>query len=336
MMRSLQENVQLQVALVYDIVNCGPHNRFVANGKLVHNSGGDGANFQNLPRGGALRRAMKAPDGYAVVACDSSNVEARMLAYLAGEKKLLKLFKNGADVYSAFATAVFGRPINKHDNPKERFVGKTCILGLGYGTGAKKLQHTLKMGGNPIDLDEAKRIVDLYRSEYACIPALWRQCQDALGRVFGGWVEHVTSINLEFGSKGILLPNGLRIQYPELAREQGEFDFDYSYRYKNRRAKIYGGKITENIVQATARIAVTEQMEMIRKHLDARNRRLADGKIRRVVHFVHDEVVAIVPEDEVEDTTKMMMTIMSTPPSWAPGLPISCDADSGKSYGDAK
>lgn len=90
-------------------------------------SGGEGTNPQNLPRGGVLRHAMRAPDGYCVVACDSSNVEARTLAWEAGEKQLLELFARGEDVYSSFASKVYNRPINKHDNPVERFVGKTCF-----------------------------------------------------------------------------------------------------------------------------------------------------------------------------------------------------------------
>ena len=90
-------------------------------------SGGGQTNPQNLPRGGVLREALEAPDGYTIVACDSSNVEARTLAWLAGEVSLLEAFKRGEDVYSNFASKVYGHPVNKHDNPTERFVGKTCF-----------------------------------------------------------------------------------------------------------------------------------------------------------------------------------------------------------------
>ena len=114
-------------AHVYDILNCGPRNRFVANGKLVHNSGGDKINPQNLPRGGVLREAIQAPEGYRLVACDSSNIEARVLAWFAGQADLVQEFRDGADVYSSFASKIYGRPINKHDDPNERHVGKTCL-----------------------------------------------------------------------------------------------------------------------------------------------------------------------------------------------------------------
>lgn len=126
-MKSSKENDRIQVARVYDIKNCGPNNRFVANGKLVHNSGGDGTNPQNLPRGGVLRQAMRAPDGYTLVACDSSQIEARTLAWFCGQQDLVDDFKHNVDIYSKFASNVYGKPINKHDHPEERHVGKTCL-----------------------------------------------------------------------------------------------------------------------------------------------------------------------------------------------------------------
>lgn len=127
MTKFCQESGQRRVALVYDILNCGPRNRFVANGKLIHNSGGDGTNPQNLPRGGALREAICPPEGYTLVACDSSQIEARTLAWFAGQTDLIKAFANGEDIYSKFASSVYGKPINKHEHPEERHVGKTCL-----------------------------------------------------------------------------------------------------------------------------------------------------------------------------------------------------------------
>lgn len=90
-------------------------------------SGGDGTNPQNLPRGGALREAICPPEGYTLVACDSSQIEARTLAWFAGQTDLVKAFANGEDIYSKFASSVYGKPINKHEHPEERHVGKTCL-----------------------------------------------------------------------------------------------------------------------------------------------------------------------------------------------------------------
>ena len=90
-------------------------------------SGGDGTNPQNLPRGGVLRQAMRAPEGYTLVACDSSQIEARTLAWFCGQQDLVDDFKHNVDIYSKFASNVYGKPINKHDHPEERHVGKTCL-----------------------------------------------------------------------------------------------------------------------------------------------------------------------------------------------------------------
>ena len=110
-------------------------------------AGSDKVNFQNLPSRDknkkALKNAVVAPDGHIVINCDSSQIEARVLAWLAGQDDVVEQFAKGEDVYSIFASKIYDRPISKA-NPIERFVGKTCVLGLGYGTGALKLQHTLK------------------------------------------------------------------------------------------------------------------------------------------------------------------------------------------------
>jgi hypothetical protein len=111
-----------------------------------------------------LKNAIMAPDGYVVINSDSSQIEARVLVWLAGQTDVVQMFAEGRDVYSEFATKIYKKQISKAD-PIERFVGKTCILGLGYGTGAKKLQHTLKTQppGAVVELNEAKRIVNIYR-----------------------------------------------------------------------------------------------------------------------------------------------------------------------------
>lgn len=302
-------------------------------------SGGGQTNPQNLPRGGILREALEAPDGYTIVACDSSNVEARTLAWLAGEVSLLEAFKRGEDVYSNFASKVYGHPVNKHDNPTERFVGKTCTLGLGYGTGHKKLQTTLHNSMVRVDLpeEECQRIVKLYRSTYAAIPRLWKQCQDTIGYMYNGCQGAIgVGIRLPFKGQEIEMPNGITLKYPEMQAEQGQYGPEFTYQKTRFRNKIYGGAMTENIVQGLARIVVSYQMCAIKKKLDERSALKADEKIRRVVHMVHDEVVVVVPDEEAEETKAMMERIMSKSPSWAQGLPLACEAGLGKNYGEAK
>lgn len=120
------------VAPVFDILNCGPRNRFVANGKLVHNSGGDGVNWQNMPRGSKLREALMAPPKHKIMVFDQAQIEARLNAYFAGQLDVIEAFrladaKKGPDVYKyAAATAVYLKPVDSITKD-ERFVGKTCI-----------------------------------------------------------------------------------------------------------------------------------------------------------------------------------------------------------------
>ena len=133
----------------------------------------DKLNLQNLPRGGALRRAIKASNGYSIIAVDLSQIEARMVAALSGQDDLLQVFREGGDPYCYFASEVFGRKITKVDT-LERFMGKTAILGLGYGMGVEKFQASVKrLGDIDITLKEAKRIVYAYRDKFSKIPDAW-------------------------------------------------------------------------------------------------------------------------------------------------------------------
>lgn len=301
-------------------------------------SGGGSINPQNLPRGGVLRQSMRAPEGYCIVACDSSNIEVRVEATLAWEENLLKVFREGGDVYCSFGEQIYGHPINKHDNPEERRIAKTAVLGLGYGTGWKKLQAALKNGGTVLPDEECQRIVNLYRSHYSSISRLWKQCSLALDHMYKGYRDSIGTLNLQVDPRtmSITLPNGLKIQYPDLQAEAGEMGPEYTYKALRMRKRIYGPMAAENITQALARIVVSYQMLAIQECLRARDRKMNDGKIRKIVHFVHDEVVVVVPEEEKENTMKMMELIMSRPPSWAPNMPVSCEAGGGKTYGDAK
>jgi len=301
-------------------------------------SGGDKVNLQNLPRGGALRKALAAPDGHVVVACDSSQIEARLVAYLAGQDDLVQSFREGRDVYSEFATDVYQRPVTKADKV-ERHVGKTCILGLGYGMGAPKFQHSLATGFISVKVEdhEAQKIVNLYRNKYSRIQALWNRCNHELGKMVAGAKGDLCDL-VSYDAEGIILPNGLRIRYPALRGTANGYEYINDARvYRKFIAarvaggelpeltwtKIYGGKVVENITQAVARIVVSEQMVRI-------------GRRYPVALQVHDEIVCVVPEDQTDACKQFMMDVMSTPPKWAPDLPVACEADVGPNYGSAK
>lgn len=303
-------------------------------------SGGDKINPQNFSaernnKGGEIRAAIEAPDGHLVCAGDSSQIECRLTAYMAGQQDLLEDFRNKRDIYSLFATDIYGREITKA-NKTERHVGKTCILGLGYQTGAKKLRHTLA-SKDPrvyVDLETAKSYVDTYRMRYHKIPMLWTHAQQMLEAVcFDAgpyWIG--PGDGLIYGdSEGIHLPNGMLIRYPGLEYDGRE----YTYQNRRKTTKIYGGAVTENFIQALARIVVFDQMLEIDKRLKARRKEMGWGTYCLPL-TVHDEAVAVVPDFDAEWCKSMMEEIMSTPPAWAPTLPIACEVAYGKAYGDAK
>lgn len=299
-------------------------------------SGGDKVNLQNLPRGGALRRAIQAPEGHKLVAVDSSQIEARVVAWLAGQDDLVDCFAQGRDIYSEFATDVYGKTVTKADKV-ERFVGKTCILGLGYGMGKDKFKTTLKigMGGVSADvsIDEATRIVNLYRGKYDKIVELWGQGQAALKAMTSGYTYELgVGIKLKCTPDGIELPNGMMVRYNNL-RSDGQGGYLYDSRYGP--VKIYGGKVIENVVQALARIVVFNQMAKIDQWCRKQDNP-ASGRRYKVALTVHDEVVSVCPENTAQATYDFMMDAMSKPPSWAPTLPVACEGDIGNNYAECK
>ena len=295
-------------------------------------SGSDKVNFQNLPsrdkKKKTLKNAVLPPDGFVVINCDSSQIEARVLAWLAGQDDVVEQFASGDDVYSIFASKVYNRTITKKDE-SERFVGKTCVLGLGYGTGWKKLQHTLATS-KPISVqlpdEECQAIVNLYREVNDNIISLWKECDDALGEL-ANWDEKSDPFYLgqhqvlQVTQEGISLPNGLFIRYPKLRFDTEGEKSQYKYKSRKGEISIWGGAVVENVVQALARIVVGEQM-------------LAINERYRVVLTVHDAAVVVVPEVEREVAQKFIEEKMSTPPVWAPTLPVACESKWGHSYGE--
>lgn len=294
-------------------------------------SGTDKVNFQNLPsrdpKKKALKKAIVPPDGYMVINSDSSQIEARVLAWFAGQEDVVKQFANGEDVYSIFASNVYGRKITKAD-PTERFVGKTCILGLGYGTGALKLQQTLATS-QPVSVkyteEECKEIVKIYRGTNNKVVELWSEADNMLNNM----IDEKFPKRIQFGEHGcvhydkdgIILPNGFRIRYPNLRRVTKNDKTQIVYDSRRGEISIWGGAVVENIVQALARIIVGTQMcEINHKY--------------RVALTVHDAAVVVAPEEEVDDAVEFVTSVMSTPPDWAEGLPVACEANVGATYGD--
>jgi len=292
--------------------------------------GDDKINIQNLPSRGVngkkLKNSMLAPEGYVMIDCDSSQIEARVLAWLAGQEDLVSAFANGEDVYIKMAAVIYGIP-EEQVTKAQRFVGKTTILGCGYGMGAIRFAEQLLSFGTFMDAEEARRVVSIYRDANWKINTLWRDCQNMLVEMSRGTAVSlgpngiVRSVETQSGM-GILLPSGLVMRYDDLGYEQGVRGPEFSYKTRRGRTRIYGGKVTENVCQAIARCIIGDQM-------------LAIAKKYKVALTVHDSVVCCVPENELKEATAFVEGCMSTTPSWAEGLPITCESDNGKSYGEA-
>ena len=288
--------------------------------------GDDKVNMQNLPRSSPLKNAIVAPDGYFIVDSDSSQIEARTLAWLAEQNDLVEAFDKGEDVYKIMASAIYGKP-QEEITKDERFVGKTTILGAGYGMGPVKFKAQLKTFNVDLSEEECKRIISVYRETYPRIPQLWKQASSALLAIAN---EQTAPLGREGalvveGSKGIRLPNGLYIKYPNLRRwanDQGKEELVYDTK-KGKAVipnRIYGGKVIENVCQALARIVIAEQMLIIAKKY-------------RVVMTVHDAIACLIPESEKDTGREFVEMCMRIRPKWALDLPLNCESGVDKSYG---
>lgn len=189
-------------------------------------SGGDKLNIQNFPRGGALREAITLPAGWTVMACDLSQIEARLNAYCAGQTDVIQQFRDKKDVYSEFGTAVYGYRVSK-DTPKERQVAKCAVLGLGYGMGKAKFELYSKQQKVHLASDEAAYIVDLYRRKHDKIVKFWSLCDTVLWNMVRGQSGEITDF-ISYDPEKITLPGGITIMYPAL---QPLPDGSRGYRY---------------------------------------------------------------------------------------------------------
>ena len=304
-------------------------------GAHTHRLSGDWKiNMQNLPsrKNNKIRSALVAPAGHKIVAADASQIEARMVAWFCGCAILTEKFAKGEDVYSSFASAVFGRPVTKKDKA-ERFIGKTAILGLGYGLGWPKFQKTVKLQsreqvGEVIDLSdvEATRIIELYRNSYKQIPNMWDKLRNLIPMMAldGMTPQLVSPVIVE--ANRIRLPSGLYLYYDGLHNDAGNWIFTYGGKIK----RLYGGALLENIIQSLARIQVMDAGVRVR-------RRLAKAGLDiNLAMQVHDELVYVVPDEHAQMVLAMAIEEISRPPSWGIDIPLAAEGGIGDNYGDAK
>lgn len=221
-----------------------------------------------------------------------------------------------------------------YSGPRNRYMvlteqGPMIVHNCGYGMGAAKFQLQLKNFGVDVELDEAKRIIDTYRATYPNIVRLWAEAGDMLRAMLRN-AQTTLGRNglLEVdGTKGVKLPNGLYLKYPNLRVREDEKTGKVEVVYDTKKGKaiipnrIYGGKVIENVCQALARIVIGEQMLMVAKKY-------------RVVMTVHDAIAVIAPKAEAETAKEYVELCMRLRPKWAMELPLNCESGYGDSYGD--
>lgn len=331
-------------------------------------SGTEKVNYQNFQRGGKLRQALEAPEGYELVVADSGQIEARITAWLADHTELVELFRDpGRDIYAEKGSSFFGYTITKETHPDERQVSKCMLLGCGFQMGYFKFsiellkgmfgappkQFTMedadKLGVDPrrflsddkkvarvermpsrLLLEErlvhcavAEGLINIYRSQNKPIVELWSTMEDVIHAMDEAMEMDLGPIKVV--RHGIVLPSGLVMKYPGLRKSEDGEGYSYLKGYGKERVKTYGGSMTENVVQALARIVVADQMQyLIRVYGYS------------VVMMSHDEVVLLVPKVGIERAVERCLEVFKTPPDWAKDLPLNAEAGHGKNYGEAK
>ena len=272
-----------------------------------------------------IRTAFIAKKGTRFIVSDFSAIEARVLAWLAGEKWVLDAFINGEDIYCRTASRMFGVPVEKHGvNGELRQKGKIATLACGYqgALGALKAMGGIEMG---LSEDELQSIVASWREANPNIVSLWWDIDAAVKRVVKTKVKETyknLSISYEKGILFIELPSKRRLAYPKakigVNRFGGESVIYEGLSTGNKWEKIesYGGKFVENIVQAIARDILAEAMKRL------------ENKGLHIVMHIHDEVVIETDSSSLDEVNK----IMSIVPKWADGLVLDADGFEANFY----
>lgn len=297
-------------------------------------SGGDKVNWQNFRRGGDLRKSIKAPAGHAIVKADKSQIECRILNYVAGQFDVVERFRNKEDPYVGIASRFYGRAITKSDSA-ERGVGKQLELSCGYGAGGPTIKRTAARGtyGPPVQLTDDQSLVarDLYRATHSAVVDLWKQAGRIIARIGGGppmeWIGCTVVGAAEREHGHIVLPNGCPLWYPELSYFQDQNPESKTYgdeywRYKSRKGwvKLYGAKLVENVIQALSRVDISQTM----LRLKARG--------YRTILTEHDSLAFVVPNSNIDKCVEIVQEEMTRPPEWARDLPLDCEITVGERY----
>lgn len=303
-------------------------------------SGGDLVNWQNLSskrkEGGAeLRASVYAPAGYVLLIADLAQIEARLNAWDSRQLDKLELFREGKDVYRHGAANIYNKPVVKITDG-ERFIGKTCDLALGYQAGAPRFARTLRIGafGPAVDITDAlaKDIHTAWRNTNKFIVQNWKTTQNNFRSAVLGCqrIEHGV-MAYEGTRAGVAFqhgPGGMGIRYDRVRFDDDGLSYTSEYfvgkkgGIREDRTRLYGGILVQNKLEHLGRRLIADQMLELCDYLpDA-----------RVVMSTHDELVLAVPTRQGNKALKAAKQIMSTPPYWAPDLPLAVDAHISDRY----
>lgn len=273
-----------------------------------------------------IRTLIVPPQAMTFAIADYSAIEARVVAWMADEKWRQEVFASGGDIYCMSATQMFGVPVEKHgQNSHLRKKGKVAELACGYGGGVGALR---KMGGEQMGLTEKEMddIVKKWRRSSPHVVRLWRELGDAAIEAIDTRLRVKCRHGVSFKyAKGILfmqLPSGRSLAYVQPrfdGRELTYMGMNQTTR-KWERTKTWGGKLTENLIQAIARDCLAVSMTKIQQ----------SGY--HIVMHVHDEVIVEVPSENAEGHLKRIEDLMGEPIEWAPGLLLTADGFNSPYY----
>ena len=281
-----------------------------------------------------VRGTIVAEPGTRLIWADYAAIEARGVAWLAGQDDLVDLFARGGKVYEAMAASIYGvDPSEIGKDSVERFLGKTVILGCGYSMGAVRFRQACAAMGVHISEELAERAVRTYRTLYPQIPLLWRRLEDAAIAAVRRPCNDTTYGKVMFRSEGdwlmVRLPSGRKLFYrePRVVEQAGPFGVKPALAYmavssftrKWQQERTFGGKLTENIVQGICRDLIAGAMLAL------------EPRGYPVIASVHDEVICEVPN--AWGSQEEMVEIMCQVPDWAKGFPVAAEAKEGIRYG---
>jgi hypothetical protein len=282
-------------------------------------SGGDNLNWQNRPRNSPLDAGILSPVGTSVIVNDASQIECRLLNYVAGQTDVIEKFRNKEDPYIGIASKFYGFPVTKA-HEKERGTGKQLELSCGYGAGGPTIKATAKRGtyGPPVFLDDEQALSarDLYRSTHTAVVALWQYSEQLIRHLASRSPVGIKFNCMELMSGRLYLPNGTFLNYETLDRDEN----GWFVTTRRGRAKMYGAKLVENFIQALSRVHVAQAWLRIRQ-----------AGIR-VVSMEHDKLIAVVADHEAEAALTYMKQEMCVAPVWAPGIPLDSDGYISRSF----